>query len=134
MKNIRLELYNLIQELHTITLGEYQNMEREEISSDDYEYCRGYTSAMSFTIEKLRGLIQVSEINLETYLKTVNVNAKDINDWEDLSEALNYYTDGNLWAYPLEELDYCLEEEKNFVIVDLGNGNKALAELPEEMK
>lgn len=72
----------------------------------------------------------MKKYDLNEYLNLVNVNAKGIENWEDLSDALSYYTDGNLWAYPLDELSHCIENDINVCLVTMENGNKALAELP----
>ncbi len=85
----------------------------------------------------LYNLLHIYRYPIEMYLKLVNLNDKinknDITNYEDLSNALSEMTDGNLWAYSMEEMNYCLEENKKICIVILENENVALAELPEEM-
>lgn len=73
-------------------------------------------------------------MKLKEYLKMVDVeiDTTTIKEWDDLSLALHLATDGNLWAYPLEENGYCEEENHKVVEVELPSGEVCLAEVWDE--
>lgn len=71
------------------------------------------------------------EMSLRNYLKVVGIKYKKVNNVSELSDYLNDETDGNLWAYSIKEIEYCLEENINVVIVKW-NDNIALCELSED--
>lgn len=90
---------------------------------------------------KIQELLNNQEINITTYtlkdyLQKVRAQYPipsriKINNWSDLSDKMNNYTNSEIWAYPVYEYNYCLEEEKNIcaVVISYDTQEIALAEI-----
>lgn len=132
---IKLKICELIKFCNETIEEMREGLNDDRLSDYDYAYDEGYSNALAYTVLKLYDLLDIKQYSIEKYLKLINLNDKinknDITNYEDLSNALSEMTDGNLWAYSMEEMNYCLEENKKICIVNLENGNVALAELPE---
>ncbi len=63
--------------------------------------------------------MELRVIELNEYLSQMNIPYKDIKNHEELSDYISEETNGNLWAYSIDELDYCCEEDINFIFVKL---------------
>ena len=118
---------------------EYSEDEQQVINNltrGYYEDLSEFYSDLSMIYESYKesnNNIELQQYSLIEYLLLQHLNTCDgtneINDYSDLSDFLNYNTGGELWAYSIDELDYCIQENKNVCLVIFDNGNKALAEL-----
>jgi len=66
-------------------------------------------------------MIELRIVELDEYLRQMDIAYKDIKSHEELSDYISEETNGNLWAYSIDELDYCCKEHINFVFVNLEN-------------
>lgn len=66
-------------------------------------------------------MVELKLFELDEYLSQINVPYKDIKSHEELSDYISEKTNGSLWAYSIDELDYCIKEVINFVFVKLEN-------------
>ena len=58
-------------------------------------------------------------MTLEDYLHEMNIPYKNIKNHEEFSDYIAEQTHGELWAYPMEEEEYCRQENIIVVIIKL---------------
>lgn len=61
-------------------------------------------------------------ITLQEYAKIVGYKGETPTTLEQVQDYLEEHHDCTLWDYPLEEADYCKEEDKNVVLVETDFG------------
>jgi membrane-anchored protein YejM (alkaline phosphatase superfamily) len=61
-------------------------------------------------------------ISLQEYAKRLGLKDENINSLSAIQEYVEEYHDCTLWDYPLEELEYCKEEDKNVILVETDFG------------
>ncbi len=61
-------------------------------------------------------------ISLQDYAKKVGYKGKYPTTLEQVQEYAEDFLDCTLWDYPLEELEYCKEEDKNVILVETDFG------------
>jgi len=68
-------------------------------------------------------------LTLKQYSKRVGCK-KDFKTLQEIQEYVEEYHDCTLWDYPIEEADYCKEEDRNVVLVETDFGLR-LCEITE---
>jgi hypothetical protein len=61
-------------------------------------------------------------ISLQDYAKKVGYKGKYPTTLQEIQDYVEDYHDCTLWDYPLEELEYCKEEDKNVILVETDFG------------
>ena len=61
-------------------------------------------------------------ISLQDYAKKVGYKGKYPTTLQKIQDYVEDYHDCTLWDYPLEELEYCQEEDKNVILVETDFG------------
>lgn len=61
-------------------------------------------------------------ISLQEYARVVGYQGETPTTLEQIQEYVEEYLDCTLWDYPLEELQYCQEEDREVVLVETDFG------------
>jgi hypothetical protein len=61
-------------------------------------------------------------ISLQDYAKKLGFNENQYFTLQEIQEHCEEHLDWTIWDYPLEELEYCQEEDKNVILVETDFG------------